>query len=273
MIRAELIALTTTTATKVASATAVVGLLLTQLAAVLLLPALARGDIGPGPEVLGEDLPGADLASALVQQDALSPLGASMGGGSLGLPVLALALLGVLAGTGDSRHGGIVGAVLAAPRRWQVVAAKAVALTVVGLVLGGVLAALSAGTLLASLAVAGVPLAVEPLVVVGLLARGVLAVCCLLLLGLAVGTLVRGQLAGVLVMLAVLVGEPLAAGSAQLVSGAVPAWTQALPVALTHAAVGASPSFWAPGTAAAVLTALAAAALLAAAAVLRRRDL
>ncbi|GAA2018584.1 hypothetical protein WDZ16_09410 [Pseudokineococcus marinus] len=273
MIRAELLALTTTTATRVAAAVSVVGLLLTQLAVVLLLPALARGDVGPGPELLGDDLPAADLASALVQRGALDPLGATTGSGSLGLPVLALALLGVLAGTGDHRHGGIVGAVLAAPRRWDVVGAKAVALTVLGLALGAVLAALSAGTLLVALAVADVPLAVAPVEVAALLTRGVLAVCCVLLLGLAVGTLVRGQLAGVLVMLAVLLGEPLVAGTAQLLTGSAPAWAQVMPVALTHAAVGAGPSAWAPTTAAAALVALAALALAAAAGVLRRRDL
>lgn len=273
MIRAELLALTTTTATKVASAVAVLGLLVTQLAVVLLLPAIARGDVGPGPQLLGDDLPATDLASAAVQADALDPLGASMGGGSLGLVVLALALLGVLAGTGDHRHGGIVGAVLAAPRRWRVVGAKAVAVTVLGLVLGAVLAALSAGTLLVALAVADVPLAVAPLAVVGLLARGVLAVVCVLLLGLAVGTLVAGQLAGVLVMLAVLLGEPLVAGTAQLLTGSAPAWTQAMPVALTHALVGAGPALWDPTTAAAALVALTGLALAAAAAVLRRRDL
>ena len=55
MFRAELLGLTTTTATKVSALVAVIGLILTQLMFVTVLPALARGDIGPGAEALGAD--------------------------------------------------------------------------------------------------------------------------------------------------------------------------------------------------------------------------
>ena len=273
MIRAELLGIATTTATKVATATALLGLVLTQLAFVILLPALARGDIGPGPEALGDDLPGIDLTTGAMQMGALSPLGASMGGGSLGITMLAMALLGVLAGTSDHRFGGIVGAALAAPRRGRIMAAKTAAAAVAGLVVGVVLVALSAMTLLVSLAAAGISFAVEPLALVGLLGRGTLAVVCLVLIGLGVGVLARNQLAGVLVMLAVLVGEPMIAATAQLVTGTVPAWTQALPVALTQAAIGAGPSTWGPGVAMAALVGLTAVVLAAATLALQRRDI
>lgn len=273
MVRAELLALVTTTATKVAVATALLGLLLTQLVFVTLLPALARGDVGPGPEVLGDDLAGVDLASPALQLDALSPLGASMGGGSLGVAVLALTLLGVLAATGDARYGGLVAAALAVPRRGRLTAAKAAAVALAALPVGAALVAVSAVTLLVTLALTGTPVEVAPLTALGVAARGTVAAVCLVLLGLAVGTLARNQVAGVLVMLAVLVGEPVVASVAQLVTGAAPAWTQALPLALTHAATGAGPAPWSPGVALAVLLALTGAALVAAAAVLRRRDL
>lgn len=273
MFRAELLALVTTTATKVATATAVVGLVLTQLTFVTLLPALANGDIGPGADALGDELPRTDLSPDAVQMDALSPLGASMGGGSLGITMLALALLGVLAGTSDYRFGGIVGAALAAPRRGRIMAAKAAAAAVAGLVVGVSLAVASAVTLLLALAVAEIPFAVGPLTLLGLLTRGALAVGCLVLIGLAVGVLSRNQLAGVLVMLALLVGEPMVSAIAQLVTGTTPAWTQALPVALTHAAIGAGPSLWGSGVALALLLALTGVALAAATVALQRRDI
>ena len=132
MFRAELIGLVTTTATKVTAAVAVVGLIVTQLAFVTLMPALADGDIGPGLDALGSDFPVLDLASRAVQLDALNPLGASMGSGSIGVALLAITLLGVLAGTSDDRYGGIVGAVLASPKRFRIVAAKAGAVALAG---------------------------------------------------------------------------------------------------------------------------------------------
>ena len=120
MFRAELLGLTTTTATKVSALVAVIGLILTQLMFVTVLPALARGDIGPGAEALGADLPVLDLTSPAAQLDAINPLGASMGGGSIGIALLAIVLLGTLAGTSDDRYGGMVGAALASPRRGRI---------------------------------------------------------------------------------------------------------------------------------------------------------
>ncbi|MFC3689978.1 hypothetical protein [Aquipuribacter hungaricus] len=272
MVRAELLGLLTTTATRVAAVTALVGLLLTQLVLVTVLPALASGDIGPGAAALGDDLPPTDLATAAVQADALSPLGASAGGGSLGVAVVALALLGVLAGTSDSRYGGIVGAVLASPRRERLMAARAAAVGLTGLVLGAALVLVSSTTLAVTLGATGTAPALAPAVAAGVVGRGAVAVACLVLLGLAAGVLARDQLAGVLGVLAVLVGEPVLAATVQLVTGTVPVWAQLLPVALTHAAVGATPSALPPGAALAALAGLTALALAAATVALRRRD-
>lgn len=283
MFRAELLALVSTTATKVTAAVAVLGLVLTQVVLVTLLPALARGDIGPGAEALGPDLPTLDLASAGSQLAALSPLGASLGGGSIGIALIAITLLGALAGTSDDRYGGMVGAVLASPRRMRVVAAKTGAVAVAGVAIGVVMAVVSLGTLLVGLAVTGTPLAASAGDVVGVLARGALTVGCLALLGLGVGIIARSQLAGVLAVLAILIAEPVIVGTSQLVTGgAAPAWTQFLPVALAQEVIGGGSSaapavgiVGAGGTliAIAALLALTFATLAAASAALSRRDI
>lgn len=272
MIRAELIGLVTTTATKVTAVASVVGLIFTQLAFVLLLPALHRGDIGPGAEELGDDLPIAELDTAAGQLGALSPLGAATGG-SIGISLLAVALLGVLAGTSDFRYGGIVGAALAQPRRKRILLAKAGATGLVALAVGAGLVVVNVAILFSTLGVAGTPLVADATDVVAVLARGTLAVLCMALIGLAIGVLARSQLAGVLVMLAILVAEPVIAAAAQLVTGSLPAWTQFLPVAVIQAAIGDRAAGLPPLVAVAAMFALTAAALVAASVALRRRDL
>jgi len=273
MLRAELLGLVTTTATKVAAAVAVLGLVLTQLVLVTLLPALARGDVGPGAEALGDDLPQVDLGSAAAQVDALSPLGATLGGGSIGLALLAIVLLGVLAGTSDDRHGGIVGAVLASPRRGRLVAGKAAAVGLVGAAVGVVLALVSLVTLVGSLAVSGIPVVTPAGSIAATSVRGVLAVACLAVLGLAVGILCRSQLAGVLVMIGVLVAEPVVAAVAQLlVGGAAATWTQFLPVALAQSVIHGGTADVPGAVAVAALVGLTAAAVAAAGVALSRRD-
>lgn len=273
MLRAELLSLVTTTATKVTVAVAVIGLVVTQLMFVTLLPALARGDIGPGAAALGEDLPVIDLASASAQLDTLNPLGASMGGGSIGIALIAIALLGVLAGTSDDRYGGIVGAVLASPRRGRIVLAKAGAVGLAGIVLGAAMAVVSLLTLLGTLALTGMPLAASAGDIAAASGRGVLAVACLAVLGLAVGILLRTQLVGVVTMIAVLIAEPMIAGITQLLSGGGAAgWTGFLPVALVQNVIrGGSPELGL-AVVAAGLAALTAAALAAATFALSRRD-
>lgn len=275
MFRAELIGLVTTTATKVTAAVAVVGLIVTQLAFVTLMPALADGDIGPGLDALGSDFPVLDLASRAVQLDALNPLGASMGSGSIGVALLAITLLGVLAGTSDDRYGGIVGAVLASPKRFRIVAAKAGAVALVGAALGGVVLALvSLVTLVITLAAAGTPFVLGLPDLAARFGLGVLAVTALSVIGLAVGLIVRTQLAGVLTMIGILILEPIVVSSIQLITGGiVPVWTQFLPVALAQGVIHGGTDGLGPSVVILALVALTAALTAAASAALARRDI
>lgn len=273
MFRAELLGLTTTTATKVSALVAVIGLILTQLTFVTVLPALARGDIGPGAAALGVDLPALDLTSAAAQLAAINPLGASMGGGSIGIALLAVVLLGTLAGTSDDRYGGMVGAALASPRRGRIVAGKAMAVAVVGVVIGAVMAVVSLTALLVALAMTGTPFTAGVGDVAATLGRGIVAVAGLALIGLAVGILVRTQLAGILTMLAVLFAEPLLTAMTSLIGGSAPVWTQFLPVALAQNVIHGGSADVNVGAALAALAALSAAALAAASVALSRRDL
>lgn len=243
MFRAELLSLVTTTATKVSATIALVGLVVTQLIFVTVLPALARGDIGPGAEALGSDFPGLDLATAAAQLDTINPLGASIGGGSIGIALIAVVLLGVLAGASDDRYGGIVGAVLASPRRGRLVIGKAAAVGLGGVGIGILMGLASFTMLLATLMVTGNPLTIGVGDILASIGRGVLAITLLTVIGLAVGILVRTQLAGVITVLAALLFEPILASMMQLIGGGVtPLWTQYLPVALAQNVIhGGSP--------------------------------
>jgi ABC-2 type transport system permease protein len=271
MFRAEILKLTTTTAPRIALAVGAVGLALTQLAFVTLIPALESGRIGPGREALGDDLPSLDLATATDQLAALSPLGAPGGGGSIGVAVLAVVLLGTLTGTADHRFGGIVGAVLAQPRRGRLLVSKAAAVGLAGLLTGVVYAIVSMATLLGTLLATDTAVALDPVEIAGALLRGTLATSCLALIGLAVGVLARSQLAGVLWMLAILALEPVVQSTIQLATGDLPTWGHLLPMSLASAVIGVGdgPS---PALATIALLALTALVLTLAGAALRRRD-
>lgn len=274
MFRAELLGLVTTTATKVTAAVAVVGLIVTQLAFVSLMPALADGNIGPGLDELGSDFPVLDLASRAVQLDALNPLGASMGAGSIGVALLAITLFGVLAGTSDDRYGGIVGAALASPKRFRIVVAKAGVVALIGAALGAVLALVSLVTLIISLVASGTPFVLGLPDLAARFGLGVLAVTALSVIGLAVGLIVRTQLAGVLTMIGILIVEPVVVSMIQLVTGGiVPAWTQFLPVALAQGVIHGGTGGFGPIVAVIALLTLTVALTAAASAALSRRDI
>ena len=274
MFRAELVGLVTTTATKVTAAVAVLGLIVTRLAFVTLMPALADRDIGPGLDALGSDFPVLDIATRAVQLDALNPLGASMGSGSIGVALLAITLLGVLAGTSDDRYGGIVGAVLASPKRFRIVAARAGAVALVGAALGDVLALVSLVTLVITLAATGTPFVLGLPDLAARFGLGVLAVTALSVIGLAVGLIVRTQLAGVLTMIAILILEPVVVSSIQLITGGiVPVWTQFLPVALAQGLIHGGTDGLGPSVVILALVALTAALTAAASVALSRRDI
>ncbi|QLD12469.1 hypothetical protein [Microbacterium oleivorans] len=273
MVRAELLGIVTTTATKVAVAVAMLGLIMTQLVFVTLIPALTRGDLGPGAAALGDDLPSVDLADRAAQLDALSPLGTTMGGGSVGLALIAIVLLGVLAGTSDDRYGGMVGAVLASPRRPRVVMGKAAAVGIVGGVVGVILALVSLLTLAGSLAITGISFAPALGELAGTSARGVLVVASLAIVGLGVGIVCRSQLTGVLVMIGILIAEPILTAVAHLVGGgAQVVWTQFLPLALAQNVIHGGSITVNGAVAIGALLAVTAAVLAAASFSLSRRD-
>lgn len=273
MLRAELLKLTTTSASKIALAVGAAGLIVTQLMMVTLLPALASGLIGPGKDVVGDAVPVSDLVTAGGQLVVLSPLGASGGTGSIGIAVIAIVLMGVLAGTSDYRFGGILTTALAQPKRVRILAAKAAAAGIAGVVTGAVFVVVSTGTLLVTLAIANTPLSIGPAVLVAVLARSVLAIACLTMIALAVGVLARNQLIAVFVMVGILIFEMIAQSIAQLITGSVPIWAQFLPLTLTNAVIGTDPGGLPLPLAVAGLLALTVIALTLAALALRRRDI
>ncbi|MGV8872657.1 MAG: hypothetical protein ACOH2Q_09030 [Rhodococcus sp. (in: high G+C Gram-positive bacteria)] len=238
MLRAELLKLTTTAAPRTAIGIGAVGLILTQLAFVIILPLLAAGRIGPGRQALGNDFPVVDLTTVAAQTSALSPLGDyAGGGGSIGVAAIAVTLLGVLAGTGDYRFGGIVTTALAQPKRGRILIDKAAAAGIAGLLTGGAYAAISMVMLLITLAVQGTAWALDPLSVGAFLTRSVVAVGCLVVIGLAVGILARNQLFGVLTMLGILVLEPIIQAIARLSFGELPFWAQLSPLSLANSVI------------------------------------
>lgn len=273
MLRAELLKLTTTPASKIALAVGAAGLIITQLITVTLLPALASGLIGPGKDVIGDVIPASDLVTSVGQLAALSPLGASGGTGSIGIAVIAIVMMGVLAGTSDYRFDGIVTTALAQPNRVRILAAKAAATGIAGIVTGAVFAVVSTATLLTALGIAGTPFAIEPAVLAAVFARSVLAVACLTTFALAVGILARSQLIAVLAILSILIIEMIVQSIAQLIMGSMPVWAQFMPLSLVHAVIGTEAAGVPLPIAAAALLALTAIALTLAALVLRRRDI
>lgn len=272
MFRAELLKLTTTTAPKVALFIGAGGLVLTQLLYVTLIPALASGLVGPGADVLGDELPALDLTETAGQLSALNPLGAA-GAGSLGITAIAIILMGVLAGTSDYRYGGIVTTALAQPKRGRLLLAKVAAAGTTGLLAGAVFAIVSLAMLLGTLAVLGVPLALDPVLILAVLLRSAGAIGALALIGLCVGMLARSQLAGVLVMLAILLLEPIVQSVTQLLTGTLPVWAQLLPLSLANAVIGTSDFALSPAGAVPALLALTGVAVALAAITLRRRDI
>src|SRR3546814_5519165 len=111
----------------------------------------------------------------------------------LGLASLSVRVRGVLAGTTDYRFGGIVPTALAEPRRGRILAAKALATAVTGLVLGVVYAFVSLVALLVSLTATGATLSIGVLDIAAVMAQGAVVVALLALIGLGLGLLARNR--------------------------------------------------------------------------------
>lgn len=142
------------------------------------------------------------------------------GSGSAGVSVICMLLLGVLAVTTDFRTGGIVPTALVVPSRSRVLGGKAGAVAVVALLIGAALAVLTAlGLFVAVASTPGAQLLVGAGDVLGVWGRGLVVLVLFAWLGLGVGTLVRGQVAAILVVVGLVIVEPLVQAAVLLMSG------------------------------------------------------
>lgn len=260
---------------RLAALIAIIGLLITQLVAVTVIPALASGALDVGEDV--SELGTFDFASRAFQLNALNPLGGGGGGtGTLTIAMVAIVLFGVFVATTDYRFGGIVTTVLAQPRRLRVLGGKVVATFAAAAALGVAFALICLGVLLLATSVlsdAGLVLSWGE--VAGTALRAAAVTALMALLGLAIGIICRSQLAGTLVAISVLVAEPVVQTFAGLLSGVVPLWAQLLPLSLGQAVLTSAEQAQAvsPTIALLVLTAIVAALLGISGLLLRRRDL
>ncbi|GAA1407748.1 hypothetical protein [Oerskovia paurometabola] len=247
MFRAELLKLRTTRTPWVLGIVALAGMILVQALTITLPRVLSSLEgLGGGatvglqasPEMtadLAPDLTGlTDLGAAPVQRAMLDLLGnGPAGSGSAGVSVICMLLLGVLAVTTDFRTGGIVPTALVVPSRLRVLAGKAGATAVVALVIGAALAVLTALGLLAAVAsTPGAQLMVDAGDVLGVWGRGLLVLVLFAWLGLGIGTLIRGQVAAILVVVGLVVVEPLVQAAVVLLSGGTSSAAAWLPLGL-----------------------------------------
>ncbi|MFF3063939.1 hypothetical protein ACFVQ3_05215 [Oerskovia sp. NPDC057915] len=247
MFRAELLKLRTTRTPWVLGVVALAGMVLVQALTIALPRVLSSFEgLGGGATVgleaspgltadLAPDLTGiTDLGAAPVQRAMLDLLGnGPAGSGSAGVSVICMLLLGVLAVTTDFRTGGIVPTALVVPSRLRVLAGKAGATAVVALVIGAALAVLTALGLLAAVAsTPGAQLMVGAGDVLGVWGRGLLVLVLFAWLGLGIGTLVRGQVAAILVVVGLVVVEPLIQAAVVLLSGGTSSAAAWLPLGL-----------------------------------------
>lgn len=240
MYRAEMLKLRTTRATWIITAVAVAGMLVVQGFLVALPRVLDRLEGATGqaaglPDELGPAL-GAlgDPATAAFQRTVLDLLGSGGGGaGSTGVTAVCLLLLGVLAVTTDFRTGGIVPTALVQPSRLRVLAGKAGATATVAVAIGVVLAVVSAAGLLVAIATTpDARLALSAGEVLGIWGRGIVVLVLLTWFGLGVGTLVRGQVAAIVSVGALVLLEPLVQAAVALLSGGQSAAAAWLPLGL-----------------------------------------
>ncbi|MFE4467033.1 hypothetical protein ACFRCR_18145 [Oerskovia sp. NPDC056781] len=247
MFRAELLKLRTTRTPWVLGVVALAGMVLVQALTIALPRVLSSLEgLGGGatvglqasPEMTADLAPDlgslTDLGAAPVQRAMLDLLGnGPAGSGSAGVSVICMLLLGVLAITTDFRTGGIVPTALVVPSRLRVLAGKAGATAVVALVIGAALAVLTALGLLAAVAsTPGAQLMVGAGDVLGVWGRGLLVLVLFTWLGLGIGTLVRGQVAAILVVVGLVVVEPLIQAAVVLLSGGTSSAAAWLPLGL-----------------------------------------
>lgn len=142
-----------------------------------------------GPENFTPPLPGLDTAQ-----------GTHVLLGLLGLTVFAPALLGAIAVSSEYRHRTITTTTLFAPRRWTWLVAKLGVYTGAGLAYGAIAAAVAGGALFGAVMLKGITLGLPAAMVAALLARIALTMAVYMLLGVAVGALLRNQVTALVVV-------------------------------------------------------------------------
>ncbi|TDE98854.1 hypothetical protein EXU48_01240 [Occultella glacieicola] len=240
MYRSELLKLRTTRAAWIIAAVAWIGMIGVQgltLALPRLVTSLGSGTSDLPPEVAAELVPDlatlTDLGSPALQRSLLDLLALGPGSSSVGLTVMAVLVLGALVATTDLRTGGIVPTALITPSRPRILAAKAAAgATVAGIVGVGLVVLTALGLFLAVTITPGAELALSPGEVLGIWGRGLAVLVLFTWLGQAIGTLIRGQVATLITVGALIVAEPILRGIVSFIGGGGPAVTDWLPLGL-----------------------------------------
>ncbi|TMR10759.1 ABC transporter permease [Nonomuraea turkmeniaca] len=142
-----------------------------------------------GPENFQPPLPGLETEA-----------GTRMLLGMLGILAFVPALIGTTAVAAEYRHRTITTTALFAPKRWTALAAKLVAYAAAGLGYGLLTVTVAGIALFGAAAAKGVPLGLPTAAVLALLARIALTMAVYTLLGVAVGALLRNQVAALAVL-------------------------------------------------------------------------
>ena len=192
-----------------------------------------------------------------------------------GLAQTVALLAGLLCVTGEFRHKTITPAVLIAPRRTPLLAAKLITLAAAGLVFG--LAATGTATAIALpvLAARHIPASISGTQAAAIIAGGAIATALFAAIGVGVGAIIRNQTGAIIAALALLyVAEPLLGFIPHLGTAIQQYGLGGLAAATTHTTgFPASAHLLAQPAAALVLAGYATLALLAGASLLKRRDI
>ncbi|CAM3504371.1 hypothetical protein OCAE111667_13020 [Occultella aeris] len=240
MFRSELLKLRTTRAAWIVAAVAWIGMIAVQALTVSLprlVQSLGTGSSDLPPDVAAELIPDltalTDLGSPALQRSILDLLALGPGSSNVGLTVMAMLVLGALIATTDLRTGGIVPTALITPSRPRILAAKAAAGATTAVIIGvGLIVLTALGLFVAITITPGAELALAPGEVLGSWGRGLAVLVLFTWLGQAIGTLVRGQVATLITVGALIIAEPILRGIVSFIGGGGAAITDWLPLGL-----------------------------------------
>lgn len=170
------------------------------------------------------------------------------GFGNPGIPALVVTILGIVAVTGEYRHGGIATTSLVTPRRGVALGHRAAALSATALVLSVLLVPVSIGVLAAGPALVDTSLELTAAQVGGTWLRSALVMVLLVLIGMSIGYLVRNQVAAVVLFFTWMLAEEFVRNVGMLLGGEHSV-LNALPLGLAQDAVAAPLDGLPPGLA------------------------